>query len=197
MWSLDERDGLHAFDLICQDRLQIRQPPSSANPLKGKLTHATSQYRERASCLYLYLHTHDLNLLGRSIGRSWWLQGASLGRRSTSSQRSATFQARLSHRRSPTARTALRTRALGTSTGLISRCEKGRLFLRHLYIKCIVLPRQARDKHRESTQKRDVFSQHVFAGYTDIRGLRSVRMRTRRCSFHVSFPRHGLSSCLS
>jgi hypothetical protein len=25
--------------------------------------------------------------------------------------------------------------------------------LRHLYIKCIILPRQARDKHRESTQK--------------------------------------------
>jgi hypothetical protein len=27
-------------------------------------------------------------------------------------------------------------------------------FLRHLHIKCIILPRQARDKHRESTQKR-------------------------------------------
>jgi hypothetical protein len=26
--------------------------------------------------------------------------------------------------------------------------------LRHLCIKCIVLPRQARDKHRESTQKK-------------------------------------------
>ena len=33
-----------------------------------------------------------------------------------------------------------------------------RHFLRHLYIKCIVLPRQARDKHRESTQKRMAFS---------------------------------------
>jgi hypothetical protein len=30
-------------------------------------------------------------------------------------------------------------------------------FLRHLYIKCIFLPRQARDKHRESTQKGGVF----------------------------------------
>ena len=30
-------------------------------------------------------------------------------------------------------------------------------FLRHLYIKCIILPRQARDKHRESTQKRERF----------------------------------------
>jgi hypothetical protein len=27
----------------------------------------------------------------------------------------------------------------------------------HLYIKCIILPRQARDKHRESTQKRVAF----------------------------------------
>jgi hypothetical protein len=28
-----------------------------------------------------------------------------------------------------------------------------RHFFRHLYIQCIILPRQARDKHRESTQK--------------------------------------------
>eukprot|EP01046_Picozoa_sp_COSAG06_P064104 COSAG06_NODE_15171_length_1092_cov_1.651561_1_plen_84_part_00 len=28
---------------------------------------------------------------------------------------------------------------------------------RHFYIKCIILPRQARDKHRESTQKRVAF----------------------------------------
>jgi hypothetical protein len=27
-------------------------------------------------------------------------------------------------------------------------------FLSHLYIKTIILPRQARDKHRENTQKR-------------------------------------------
>ena len=32
------------------------------------------------------------------------------------------------------------------------RCEK-RHFLRHLYIKCIFLPRQARDKHRETSKK--------------------------------------------
>ena len=32
-----------------------------------------------------------------------------------------------------------------------------RHFLRRLYIKCIVLPRQARDKHREGTQKRVAF----------------------------------------
>jgi hypothetical protein len=35
-------------------------------------------------------------------------------------------------------------------------------FLRHLYIKTIILPRQARDKHRESTQKIVTF----FAGRT-------------------------------
>jgi hypothetical protein len=29
-----------------------------------------------------------------------------------------------------------------------------RHFLRHLYIQCIILPRQARDRHRESTQKK-------------------------------------------
>ena len=27
------------------------------------------------------------------------------------------------------------------------------VFLRHLYIKCIILPRQARDKHRETSKK--------------------------------------------
>jgi hypothetical protein len=34
--------------------------------------------------------------------------------------------------------------------------EKGgerRHFVRHLYIKCIILPRQARDKHRENSKK--------------------------------------------
>jgi hypothetical protein len=30
-------------------------------------------------------------------------------------------------------------------------------FLRHLYIKCIILPRQARDKHRENSKKNGVF----------------------------------------
>jgi len=35
-------------------------------------------------------------------------------------------------------------------------CEK-RLFLRHLYIKTNILPRQARDKHRENSKKSGVF----------------------------------------
>jgi hypothetical protein len=39
-----------------------------------------------------------------------------------------------------------------------------RHFLRHLYIKCIILPRQARDKYRESTQKSAVFSQASSSG---------------------------------
>jgi len=34
-----------------------------------------------------------------------------------------------------------------------------RHFLSHLYIKCIILPRQARDKHRENSKKSGVFSQ--------------------------------------
>jgi hypothetical protein len=33
------------------------------------------------------------------------------------------------------------------------------VFLRHLYIQMMILPRQARDKHRESTQKRTVLLQ--------------------------------------
>jgi hypothetical protein len=31
-------------------------------------------------------------------------------------------------------------------------------FLSHLYLKVMFLPRQARDKHRESTQKKPVLS---------------------------------------
>jgi hypothetical protein len=39
-------------------------------------------------------------------------------------------------------------------TYLFSATVKKRHFLRcRLYLKCIILPRQARDKHRESTQK--------------------------------------------
>ena len=37
-----------------------------------------------------------------------------------------------------------------------------RLFLRHLYIQCIILPRQARDKHRENSKKVP-FSRRRFA----------------------------------
>jgi hypothetical protein len=35
---------------------------------------------------------------------------------------------------------------------MLSKVRK-RHFLRHLYIKCIILPRQARDKHRENSKK--------------------------------------------
>ena len=39
--------------------------------------------------------------------------------------------------------------------------KETRVLLRHLYIKVIILPRQARDKHRESTQKRMRFCRSV------------------------------------
>jgi hypothetical protein len=38
---------------------------------------------------------------------------------------------------------------------------KKRVILRHFYIKCIILPRQARDKHRENSKKRAVFLQQT------------------------------------
>jgi len=41
--------------------------------------------------------------------------------------------------------------------------------LSHLYINAVFLPRQARDKHRESTQKRLPFSQ-----VPELLGLRSA-----------------------
>ena len=45
----------------------------------------------------------------------------------------------------------------GDLPSLLALCAptpvRKRVFLRHLYIKMITLPRQARDKHRESTQK--------------------------------------------
>jgi hypothetical protein len=35
----------------------------------------------------------------------------------------------------------------------IDSMVRKRHFFRHLYIKCIILPRQARDKHRENSKK--------------------------------------------
>jgi hypothetical protein len=49
---------------------------------------------------------------------------------------------------------------------------KKRHFLRHLYIKVIILPRQARDKHRESTQKKSgVSSGARGVPYRDVRAV--------------------------
>jgi hypothetical protein len=47
-----------------------------------------------------------------------------------------------------------------------SKAEQARKrhFLRHLYIKCIILPRQARDKHRENSKKC-----RFLAGICDVR----------------------------
>jgi hypothetical protein len=42
------------------------------------------------------------------------------------------------------------------TSALSSSCEK-RHFLSHLYIKTMILPRQARDKHRENSKKDAVF----------------------------------------
>jgi hypothetical protein len=41
--------------------------------------------------------------------------------------------------------------------GLTVTAARKRHFLRHLYIKCIILPRQARDEHRENSKKSGVF----------------------------------------
>ena len=46
---------------------------------------------------------------------------------------------------------------IGYSVTALQEVRK-RHFLRHLYIKMLILPRQARDKHRESTQKKMPFS---------------------------------------
>jgi hypothetical protein len=44
-------------------------------------------------------------------------------------------------------------RTLTSTRNLSGRKVRKRHFLRHLYIKCIILPRQARDKHREDSKK--------------------------------------------
>jgi hypothetical protein len=50
------------------------------------------------------------------------------------------------------------TAAMTASTEMLAQTNgKKTGFFGHLYIKCIILPRQARDKHRESTQKRARF----------------------------------------
>ena len=47
-----------------------------------------------------------------------------------------------------------------------------------IYIQCIILPRQARDKHRESTQKRTVFLQggDDNVSWSDAHGGRTSHM---------------------
>ena len=42
--------------------------------------------------------------------------------------------------------------------------SKNAVVLSHLYIETIILPRQARDKHRESTQKRPFRCSYAFDG---------------------------------
>jgi hypothetical protein len=56
---------------------------------------------------------------------------------------------------------------------MVDRCEK-RHFLSHLYIKCIFLPRQARDKHRENSKKSGVLCRQQLAqgGRLGVRALR-------------------------
>ena len=45
---------------------------------------------------------------------------------------------------------------------VLARQVRKRHFLRHLCIKCFILPRHAQDKHRESTQKRMAFSYRAW-----------------------------------
>ena len=49
-----------------------------------------------------------------------------------------------------------------------------RVFLRHLYIKMLILPRQARDKHRESTQKQTRFFRRQGLGCAVMQALASL-----------------------
>ena len=71
--------------------------------------------------------------------------------------------------------------AAGADLSATNRRKKvrKRLFLRHLYIKCIILPRQARDKHRENSKKRGRFLADGAA----------ARARTKACSDCADPPR--------
>ena len=52
---------------------------------------------------------------------------------------------------------------ISSASGLANQVRK-RVFLRHFMLKMIILPRQARDKHRESTQKKDINAFACIAG---------------------------------
>jgi hypothetical protein len=64
--------------------------------------------------------------------------------------------------------TAARKYVDGLHATLRAAAVRKRVFLRHLCIKLIIVPRQARDKHRESTQKRIMrFCRHSLSrGYS-------------------------------
>ena len=67
-----------------------------------------------------------------------------------------------------------RLRALVLRAGDAGVIYKKTVFLSHLHVKTIFLPRQAREKHRESTQKRDRF---VLAGGSSLQSVRFARRR--------------------
>ena len=76
---------------------------------------------------------------------------------------------------------------LFTSTRTIIIQVRKRHFLRHLYIKCIILPRQARDEHRENSKKVPFSLRYCFAGWRrsklpETRWQRRRRRNEHRCS---------------
>ena len=64
-----------------------------------------------------------------------------------------------------------------TDSNLFGMGQKTPFLRCHLDINCIILPRQARDKHRESTQKRMAFSSRASLR---IAGRRHCRPRNSR-----------------
>jgi hypothetical protein len=67
---------------------------------------------------------------------------------------------------------------------------KKRHFLRHLHIKCIILPRQARDKHRENSQQSGVCLGHVRSALGQPAHGAEARARCEKWSppFPLTFP---------
>jgi len=82
--------------------------------------------------------------------------------------------------------------------GAVLEWSGKRHFLRHVYIKCICLPRQARDKHRENSQRVMRFSQEYVPRHALLRYLGSETQEDKTedlsclvlsfCSFRLPFP---------
>ena len=63
-------------------------------------------------------------------------------------------------------------------------CEKTAAFLSHLYIKCIFLPRQARDKHRENSKKERRFP-HLRSASGEGTAQHSAALSHDDCSVYL------------
>jgi hypothetical protein len=123
----------------------------------GPITKSPVRKHATFCAIYRYKRTFYQDRLGTNTGKTPKMSGVFLRRLESSLILSI---------RTPTSLPS-KGQSLPGRVRTLRRCDREKTaFLSHLYIKMNILPRQARDRHRESTQKRDA----VFSGAEARRG---------------------------